>query len=92
MYADLLKYFAIALFSQIAILVIFGAAILGSVQYGAYNAAMILVMPVFIVYAWPLAPFGGGFGIIISAPVLLVVYSLIFSVVKIKVRDRYLRG
>ena len=91
MYADLLKYFAIALFSQIAFLVVYGAAIFGSVQYEAYNAVMLLTIPIFIIYAWPWAPFGfgGGFGIILSAPVLVVLYSLIFSVVKIRRRDRY---
>jgi hypothetical protein len=90
MYADLLKYFAIALFVQVALLVLAGVATYGLLQHGS-TAGLLPPMIVFIVYAWPLAPFGfaGGFGIILSAPVLVVVYSLIFSVVKIKLRDRY---
>ncbi len=90
MYADLLKYFAIALLVQIVVLILCAAAIYGLVLAES-NGFMPLVMIVFIVYAWPMAPFGfgGGFGIIISAPVLVVIYSLIFSVVKIRLRDRH---
>jgi len=93
MYADLLKYFAIALLVQVVLLLLAGAMAYGLLQYES-NAFMLPVMIMFIVYAWPLAPFGfgGGFGIILSAPLLIVVYSLIFSVVKIRLRDRNRRA
>jgi len=81
---ELLKYFAIALFGQIAFVIVCGAAIIAAVQFEAFDTAKFLVMPIFILYAWPL----GRGGIFLTAPLLLATYSLIFSVVEIRLRDR----
>ena len=89
MYVDLLKYFAVAFLVQIALLILCGSVAFALVQYESYGALQLVMMPLFV-YAWPLALFGsaGGAGLILSTPVLVVLYSVIFSVLKIRLRDR----
>jgi ABC-type enterochelin transport system permease subunit len=92
MLADIVRFFAAALLTQISFLIIFTALMYVWMQYES-QAPLFLIMLVYIVYGWPFFFLGiGGFAIILSGPATLVIYSLLFAVIKIRMRDRYRRS
>ena len=83
MFADALKYFATALFTQIGFLLIFAGLMYLWMQYDA-QTPLFLIFLISIVYAWP----SFFVGILFAVPLAVFGYSFLFALVKM-VRDSY---
>jgi len=92
MLADILRYFAAALLTQISLLIILAGLLYVWLQYEAQTPLFFITL-IYILYGWPFFFIGGGgFGIILSGPAMLLLYSLLFAVIKIRIRDLYQRS